>query len=69
MKEPRNQVNKNAIAVVPNNSHCKEEMVAHVQWNMSMIVSMFLFLPYCAWVSLQLGNASTIEVIKDWKSL
>ena len=30
-KEPTNEVEKNAIAVVPTNSHCKEELVCYVQ--------------------------------------
>ena len=35
---------KNAVAVVLSNSHCKEEVDNHVQEE-TMIISMFLFLP------------------------
>ena len=31
VKEPTKEVNKNAVAVVCTNSHCKEEVVGHVQ--------------------------------------
>ena len=65
VKEPTNEVKETAIAVVLPNSHCKEDMVGHV----SLLVSMFLSLPhYVLGTSLQLGNASTIELNMDWKS-
>ena len=44
VKEPINKVDKNAVAVVDNNSHCKE-VVDQVE--ISMIVSVFLSLSYC----------------------
>ena len=48
MKEPTNEVDKNAIAVVHTNFHCKEDMVGKVQQNIFMIVSLFLSLLHCA---------------------
>ena len=48
MKESTNEVDKNTVAVVRTNSGCKEEVVGHVQQNMSMIESMFLSLFHCA---------------------
>ena len=66
VKEPTNGVEENAVAMVRTTSHCKEDVVGHV----SLIVSMFLSLPHHDLrVSLQLGNASTIELNTDWKSL
>ena len=50
VKEPTNEVDENAVAVVCTNSHCKEEVVCHMQQNISMIMSMFLFLPHCTLV-------------------
>ena len=44
VKEPINKVDKNAVAVVDNNSHCKQ-VVGQVE--ISMIVSVFLSLSYC----------------------
>ena len=43
VKEQTNGVEKNSVAVIRINSHCTEEVVGHV----SLIVSMFLFLPHC----------------------
>ena len=31
VKEPTNEVDKNAVAVICTNSHCKEEVVGYVQ--------------------------------------
>ena len=31
VKEPANQVDKNAVVVAGNNSHCKEEVLGYVQ--------------------------------------
>ena len=31
VKEPNNEVDQNAAAVVGTNSHCREEVVGHVQ--------------------------------------
>ena len=45
VKEPTNEVDENAVAVVCTNFHCKEEVVCHMQENIYMIMSMFLFLP------------------------
>ena len=48
MKEPTNELDKNAVSIVCTNSHCKEEVVGQVQQK-SMIVSIFLYLSHCAW--------------------
>ena len=68
VKGPNNEVGKNTVAVVCTNSHCNEE-VTHVTQNIFMFVSMFLSLSLSLWTSLQLGNASTMEVNTNWKSL
>ena len=47
VKEPTNKVDKNAVAVVHTNFHCKE-VVGHVQQNIFMIASLFLSLSHCA---------------------
>ena len=47
VKEPTNEVDKHAIAVVRINSLSKEVVVGHVPKFISMIVSMFLSLPGC----------------------
>ena len=46
VKQLTNEVDKNAVVVVRTN-YCREEIVGHVQHNISMIVFMFFFLPYC----------------------
>ena len=66
VKEPTNGVEENTVAVVRTNSHCKEDVVGQV----SLTVSLFLCLShYALGASLQLGNASTIELNTDCKSL
>ena len=62
VKEPTNKVDENAVDVVCTNSHCKEEVVCHMQQNISMIMSVFLFLPIVPWL-----NTSTMDVNTDWK--
>ena len=47
VKEPTNEVDKHAVAVVRINSLSKEVVVGHVPKFISMIVSMFLSLPGC----------------------
>ena len=69
VKGPNNEVGKNTVAVVRSNSHCNDEVVDHVTQNIFMFVSMFLSLSLSLWTSLQLGNASTMEVNTNWKSL
>ena len=56
------EVDKNAVAVVRASSESKGEVVDQIP----TIVSMFLSLPHWGWTSLQLENASTMEVNKDW---
>ena len=55
VKKQTIKVDKNAVAVVHSNSHCKEEVVG--------------ICPIALWTSLLLENASTMEVNTDWKSL
>ena len=31
MKEPNNEMDNNAVVVVPTNSHCKDEVFGHAQ--------------------------------------
>ena len=38
LKEPPNKVDKNAVAVVCTNSHCKKEVVGHVKQKLQNIV-------------------------------
>ena len=45
LKEPINKVDKNVVSLVRTNSHCKGEVLVHVQQK-SMIVSLFLCLPH-----------------------
>ena len=61
------KVDKNAVVVVHTNSHCKEEVVHHVQPKISIIVSMFLSLPHCAlnicnWELVNYGAEYRLEV-------
>ena len=54
VKEPINEVDKNVVAVLRTNFHCKDKAVGHVQQNISIIVFMLLSLAHYA---LQLVNA------------
>ena len=47
-KEPTNEMDKTAVAVIRINSYSEEVVVGHVAKNMSKIVFMFLSLPHCA---------------------
>ena len=47
-KEPTNEMDKTAVAVIPINSFSEEVVVGHVPKNISKIVFMFLSLPHCA---------------------
>ena len=47
-KEPTNEMDKTAVAVIRINSYSEDVVVGHVPKNMSMIVFMFLSLPHCA---------------------
>ena len=48
---------------------CKEEVIGHVQQKSPWLYSCFYPFPVALWTSLQLVNASTMEVNKNWKSL
>ena len=67
MKENTNKVEKNVV--VRTNCHCKEEFVGPVQEKSQWLNLCFYLCPAALWTSLQLGNASTMEVNTDWKSL
>ena len=58
VKELNNNVDENAVAVVCPNPHCKKETTC--SWlcatEISMIVSMFLSLPHCAFDSFATGK-------------
>ena len=69
MKEPTNKVEKNAFAVVCTNSHCEKEMVGAVQQKSPLLYLCFYPCTVALWTYLQLGNASTMEVNTDWKTL
>ena len=61
-------MDKSAVSVPRTNSHCKEEMIGHVQQN-SLWLSMLLSLPHCALDIFATVNALTMEVDVNWKSL
>ena len=57
-KEPTKELDKNAVTWVRTNSHFKEEVVGHVQQNISMILSMFFLAPlrfgdFCSWEKME----------------
>ena len=60
---------KNAFAVVRSNSQCEKEMVGAVQQKSPLLYLCFYPCTVALWTYLQLGNASTMEVNTDWKSL
>ena len=60
---------KNAFAVVRTNSQCEKEMVGAVQQKSPLLYLCFYPCTVALWTCLQLGNASTMEVNTDWKSL
>ena len=60
---------KNAFAVVRTNSQCEKEMVGAVQQKSPLLYLCFDPCTVALWTYLQLGNASTMEVNTDWKSL
>ena len=65
VKEPTNEVDKNAVAVVRTKSHCKGEVVGHVQQKSPSLYTRFYPCPIVVWTSLQLRNASVMEVNMD----
>ena len=69
VKEPTNEVGKCAVAVVCTNSQCKEEVVGDVQEKFPWLYLCFYPCPIALCTYLQLGNASTMEVNMDWKSV
>ena len=68
MKEPSNKVENNSFAVVRTNSK-RNGMSGAVQQNSSGLYLCFYPCSVALWTYLQLGNASTMEVNADWKSL
>ena len=61
-KEPTNELDKNAVTWVRTNSHFKEEVVGHVQQNISMILSMF-FLAGKRWRRIRTRNLREISFL------
>ena len=62
-KEPTKELDKNAVTWVRTNSHFKEEVVGHVQQNISMILSMFFPAPsrfgdFCSWEKMEKNTDS-----------
>ena len=70
MKWSTKQVEKeNAVAMVRTNSDCKKKCSSPYATEISMIVSSFITLPHCTWDIFATGNASSMEVNTEWKSL
>ena len=69
MKEPTNKVDKNDVSLVRTNSHCKGEVVVHVQQKSPWLYPYFYPCPTALWASLQPENTSTIEMNMDWSFL
>ena len=67
VKEPTNEMDKNAATVVPTNSHCKEAVGGHVQKKSPWLYPCFYPSPHCALdiLSLQMGNSSAMVVNTD----
>ena len=63
------RIGRDAISLVRNNSHCKEEVVACVQQKSPWLYPYFYPCPIAFWTSLQLENTSTIEINTDWQPL
>ena len=45
MKEPIKKVDKNAVSLVRTNSHCKEEVVVHIQQKFPLLHPYFYLCP------------------------
>ena len=69
MRERVNQRSGQECCLVRTNSHCKREVVVHVQQKSPGLYLYFNPCPIAFWTSLQLENMSTIEINTDWKSL
>ena len=69
MKEPIKKVDKNAVSLVHTSSHCKGEVVVHVQQKFPLLYPYFYSCLIVIWTSLLLEIMSTIEMNTDWKSL
>ena len=69
MKEPINEVDQNAVSLVSANSHCRGEVLVHVQQKSQWLYPYFYPCPTAYWASLQPENTSTIAVNTDWKFL
>ena len=68
VKEPATEVYTNAVPVFHTNSHCKGEVLDHVQQKFSWLHPCFYLCLIVFWTSLQPGKASIMEVNTDWKS-
>ena len=67
MKEPINKLDKNAVSLVHANSHCRGEVVVHVQQKSPCLYPYCYPCPNALWESLQPENTSTIKMNQDWK--
>ena len=65
MKEPINEVDKNVVSLVRTNSHCKGEVVVHVQQKSPWLYPYFYPCPIALWASLQPEKTSAIEMNTD----
>ena len=61
-------MDKNAIFLVRTNSHCKGEVIVHVQQKFPLLYPYFYGCPIALWSSLQLEIMSTTEMNTDWES-
>ena len=62
LKKLTNESNKNANAVFRTNSHCKEEVLDHMQQKSQWLYTWFYSCPIALWTFSQLRNASSMEV-------
>ena len=62
-------MNKNALSLVPTNSHYKGEVVVHVQQKFPLLYPYFYGCPIALCTSLRLENTSTMEMNTDWISI
>ena len=69
VKEPINEVGKNAISLVLTNSHCGGAVFVHVEQKSPWLYPYFYLCPIALWTSLQPENTSTTEMNMDWKFL
>ena len=69
MKAPINKEDKNAVSLDRADSHCRGEVVLHVQQKFPWFYAYFYPCPIALLASLQPENTSNIEMNADWKFL